>query len=196
MEPDSLLTDAQILSGCLRRDKKSWDFFVERFSDLIYWSIHQTLAKSGYANDISLAQDIFQSIFANLLEKKSLGTLEDGSSLKKFLVITAANAARDRIKSLSRWEKRSGDLTVFDPPASAHSPVDQILSDERMWVVGEAVDEFKSSERKIFECYYLDGETYEAIGNRYSLPISTVSNIVARVRDKIKTRLIKKGLWP
>lgn len=44
------MDDKNLLQGCINRDKKSWDLFVERYGKLIYSTLHHVLGEKGVAN--------------------------------------------------------------------------------------------------------------------------------------------------
>ena len=168
MEPDSFLTDSQILSGCQNRDKRCWDLFVERYSDLIYWAIYQTLQKSSLASDPSIAEDIFQSVFVKLLEQETIKQLKESDSIKKYLVVTASNAAQDRIRMVLRLSKKTTVLEQSDwEGVGAEDAIQKVLRDEKIWVVSAVLESLNPIERKIVTRYYLKEETFESIARHF-----------------------------
>ena len=56
-------TEKDILNACIRGDKEAWDAFVEKYTNLIYHTVHKALKK--YSSDYLYheIEDIHNSIF-------------------------------------------------------------------------------------------------------------------------------------
>ena len=192
--PQNFRSDQEIIEGCIAGQKEAWEFFVERFSNLVWWSVTKTLEKSRFSADLDLGKDIFQGVFEKLLEKRELEKLREASSLKKFLVVTTSHLALDKIKSASRLQKRE---LPFEAPeregdeAPAASP-DAFLKEE-LWLVSELVDRLPRKERRCLELCYLDGKTHREIADLLGLNQDTVSTIIRRTRERLKKKLLEKG---
>ncbi|OGW91554.1 MAG: hypothetical protein A3D28_04790 [Omnitrophica bacterium RIFCSPHIGHO2_02_FULL_63_14] len=182
--------EREILTGCLRGEKTSWDAFVERYSRLIFWGIRRTLDGSAFGARPGLADEIFQEIFERLLDRAELAKLRDVDSLKKFLSVIACHATMDKVKHLSRWEARTAVIptqAVADPSElAARGEIDRLLEAE--------LGRLSPKERTCVEWHYLDGRTHREIGLILGLPLNTVTSIIHRTRQKLGEALGGKGL--
>ena len=180
-----------MISGCLTGDKKSWDVFVERFSKLIYWAIRQSLVGTGFDQREELADEIFQEVFARILEREELEKLRESTSIRKFLTVIACNMTTNKVRGLTRFEKRSSVLGEDIPLADQGSSAEQKETDV---LVAEVLDELEEREQTCLELHYLNGKTHQEIGVILDLPQTTVANIIWRTRERLKERFTEKGL--
>jgi RNA polymerase sigma factor (sigma-70 family) len=103
--------DAALVEACLAGQRGSWETLVRTYAPLVY-----TIARrSGLSQDE--AEDVSQIVFASLLQ--SLGTLRDGQSVSKWLIVVAK---RHSWKVL-RARPALADADVFDAagPAAAEA---------------------------------------------------------------------------
>jgi len=201
-------SDRELIQGCLAGDKKAWDFFVERFSRLIYWSIRKTLEKSAFVSRPDLADDIFQEIFKRILEHRELEKLREAGNLRQFLVVMAMHAALDKIKSLRRQESRDVSLEKEFLPKDSGEPViladvlsdgsldpsARVISDERDLAISEILERLSPKERTCVEWHYMDGKAHQDIAAILGLPVGTVSSIIQRTKEKLQVSFERKGL--
>lgn len=186
------LTDDALLKGCQQGRKDCWDAFVERYSKLIYWSLHRTLASSSYSSRTGLIDEIFQEVFAKLLEPGELGRIRDTKAVAKYLIVLSARKALDKMRSLSR-EERAGDPLDF-MAGLPHEPAIEAENDGSGQAVRDTLEELKPKERFCLEMHYLEGKTHREIAGLMGLPQDTVSTLIRRTREKVKVRLTDKGL--
>ena len=184
------LDDQELVAGCLRGDRASWEIFVDRFARLVHWSIRRTLENSSFKARQDLCEDIFQEFFRKLLEREELSRLRDASSVRKFLSVGAANLALDKIKIRSRYERSSEEELASVMGDSGHEAAER----EASFLVQETVEELSAKERACMELHYLEGKSHREIGEILKLPQDTVSTVIRRTREKLKQRLIEKGL--
>lgn len=61
-------SEKELLTACIQGDKKAWDIFVEKYTDLVYHTIHKTL--NIYHPDFLYQEleDIHNSIFLSLID--------------------------------------------------------------------------------------------------------------------------------
>ena len=201
-------SDHELIEGCLAQDKKAWDLFVARFSNLIYWSVQRTLEKSAFASRKDLADDVFQEIFKRILEHRELEKLREARNLRQFLVVMAMHAALDKIKSLRRQESRDVSLEKEFLPKDAgeavrladvlkdgsQDPSAQAISDEQNLAISEILERLSPKERTCVEWHYMDGKAHQDIAVILGLPVGTVSSIIQRTKEKLQTSFQRKGL--
>ena len=163
---------------------------MDRFSKLVHWSIRNTLERSPYKSRHDFCEDVFQEFFKKLLQREELASLKESANLKKFLVISSANLTLDRLKALSRYEKATEPLEAFSP----EDPGKGAAHEEAMSLVREVLEELTGRERVCVELHYLDGSNHRQIAEILNLPLDTVSSVIRRTREKLKERLIERGL--
>ena len=198
----AILTDEALLDACQKGDARAWEEFVSRFSRLIYWSIRRTLQDTPGGVREDLVADIFQDVFRKIFEKRSFEVLESAAHIKKYLVVVSAHAARDRIKSRRRADAKNvpledtfADAGVLPDGLSAAGPAEEAMQNEKNTLIAEVMSSLGEKERACLEFAVEEGMTHQAIGLLLGIPQDTVSSIIRRAKDKIKEKLIKKGLF-
>ena len=161
-----------ILDGCRRGDKTSWDRFVERYSKLIWWAIHETLKGSRFSAQTGLAEEIFQDLFSRILNNREIFDLHDPRCLPKFLTVTACRETMNKIRSLSRREGRFESLEdALQGPegeqghaqvqeAATEHGAEAVLRSEREAVIKEVLQSLGPRDRAIVESHFYDDKTH------------------------------------
>lgn len=183
--------DKQIVEGCLAGDRRAWNAFVDRFSKLIYWSIHETLKDSSFSTRKDLPEEVFQEVFGRLFEKDTLSKLRDVQSIRRYLNVIACHATLDRIKLLTRHERKILPVDVIDwtKAQTIHEP----QANETAALIEEILGELNPKEKACIELFYISEHTHRQIAQILGMPQDTVSTLIRRSRDKIKTELEKRG---
>ena len=192
--PDSSASDHDLISGCLEGRKGSWADFVDRFSKLIYWSIHKTLEGGSFCARKDICEDIFQEVFKRLLEKEELARLRDIQRVRKFLSVMACHATLDTIKSLKRHEKKTVPIELETFEEKGGVPADFAVSKEKNEIIAGILNALPLKERACIELHYLDGRTHSEVGRILGMSQDTVSTVIRRTKEKLKTRFGEKGL--
>lgn len=194
--------DKPLLDACLRGEPGAWEEFVRRYSRLVYWSINRTLDRSRFAGRTDLAADLFQDSFRKIFDRKEMLRLDDPAGVKKFLVVLAANLTLDRLKALSREEGRSVFIDAAEEGAPAFEslespgagPADMAHAREKEAVVAGVLETLSPKERACLEMSVFDGRSHREIGLVLGLPQDTVSSLVRRTKEKVRQKLVEKGL--
>ncbi|HTL70028.1 MAG TPA: sigma-70 family RNA polymerase sigma factor [Candidatus Eisenbacteria bacterium] len=196
-DPDD---DRQLISACLEGRAGAWEAFVGRFSRLIFWSVRKTLAGTRFAGRPGLCEDVFQEFFARLLEKGELARLREASSLRKFLSVSACHRTLDRVKAMSREEAKTvspdaeGPEPGWELETRLPDPSQEAARREREVVLGAVLASLEPRERFCVEMHYLEGLTHREIAAVLGIPQDTVSTVIRRTREKLKSRLTEAGL--
>ena len=200
------LSEEDLIQGCIRRDKQSWDEFVGRYSKLIYWSIRKTLPEPP-DGDPALADEIFQEVFERLLEKELLTRLKTAGGIKAFLCVLACHATLDKLKGLRRYQSRAfsleggassedGSRVLGEKLAGpgALGPESQAIARERSALVENALSGLSPREKFCVELYYFEGQSHGQIAGVLGMPVDTVSTLIRRAREKLKEEFRRKGI--
>ena len=191
------MTDEELIAGCLEGRKDSWDLFCERFSKLIHWSIRRTLDRSPFRGRQEILEDIFQDVFKRLLDRNELAKLKQTISLRKFLCVTACNAALDRVRMLKHRETQGEES---DEESSAYEsvcvpdPASEAVANESREILSLMLDTLKTKERSVLESFYLDGLSHKVIAQRWGFSEDGVEALIRRTREKLKQTLGRRGL--
>lgn len=185
------ISDEALLKGCRDGRKDAWDAFVDRYSKLIYWSLHRTFETSSYSARTGLIEELFQEVFTKILEPGEMDRIRDSHAVAKYLTVLTARKALDRIRSMKREEKTvsSHEELIEAAPVSVLEGLDE----GNTALIRETMNDLKSQERFCLEMHYVDGKTHREIAEFMGLPQDTVSTLIRRTREKLKEKLSKKG---
>jgi RNA polymerase sigma factor (sigma-70 family) len=144
------------------------------------------------------AEDAFQAVFLILARKAR--SIRDPELLANWLYGVALRTAQNARLRLARRrkseegdtrsvaERRSGSAAVDEPPA--HSTV----SREEAALLHEEIDRLPGSFRLPVVLCYFEGLTLEEASRRLQWPVGTVGSRLARARQKLRRRLLRRGV--
>ncbi len=184
------LSDLDIIQGCLERDKKAWDLFVDRFSKLIYWSIRKVFLAHALLNREELVQEVFQGVFERLIAKEELKKLKNADGLRKFISVMACHAALDEVKKATRAEKRTvSSESAFESHAISRGAVVQAITNETTEIIEAALSDMSPKERTCVELHCFNELTFRQVGDIVGVSDEAARAIVKRAKEKIKVKL-------
>lgn len=189
------LSEERLVNACRIGDARAWNEFVERYSKLVYWSIHKTLEKSAcYTED--MLKDLFQDIFHKLMEKRELENLRDAANLAKFITVLSAHCTLDRIKGYRRLQTRSQSLEDVESGSAFLQTSASLNIEERelRGVLDGILQELSEKERVCVELCCVYNRTHQEIADILQISVDTVSSVIRRTKEKIKKKLEDYGL--
>tara|TARA_B100000315_G_scaffold222025_1_gene225818 strand:- start:1160 stop:1726 length:567 start_codon:yes stop_codon:yes gene_type:complete len=181
----------KLINRCLKKDKKAWDLFVQKYSKLIYWAIRKRLAASSFESSQDDIDCIFQEVFLSILDGDKLIQLKDGKAIAGWLAITAFNKTVDFMRRRIRDRERLiPDMLVL----SSSNFKQEILYGDLLNVVSDIIDMLPFRKKMIISLNLLKGRTHKEIAGIMNIPVNTVSTTIARAKDKLKKELTKQGI--
>ena len=147
-------------------------------------------------NDVD---DAFQATFLVLVRK--VGTLRRCDLLGNWLYGVAHRvASRARALAARRMARAVSHLDVGEPlaadesrPGTGRNPNDASEPDPRPWL-HEEVSRLPEKYRIPIVLCYFEGLTHEAAATRLGWPLGTVKGRLARARDLLRRRLVRRGV--
>jgi RNA polymerase sigma-70 factor (ECF subfamily) len=178
------LSDGQLLERfTTRHDEAAEAAFaalVERHGPTV-WRVCRRLLSSAHD-----AQDAFQATFLILVRKA--GTLRRRESLASWLRAVALRVAtHSRAASVRR--------RAVEAVAGSRLTRER-ASDDRCPEIWDEVDRLPQRYRKAVVLCYLEGLTHEQAAHRLGWPVGTVRSRLARARERLRGRLVRRGLAP
>jgi len=179
------LTDEDLVTLCLRGQRKAWESLILRYERLI-WAVAR---RSGLAEPD--CADVFQHTCVKLLEK--LDTLRDRRCLASWLVQTASRQCREVRRKRKVRETAARRLTAEPPPESL-LPVEEIAELEEKTILRTALDRLSPHCRRVVELTFLSRSTrsYREIAEELGIPEGSIGP--TRMRCVQKLRLILRDL--
>ncbi len=185
------MDESEIIKRCIKKDRKAWDVFIQKYSRLVYWAIRKRLTASGFnSNEIDI-EDIFQEVFLAILKGDKLLQLKNAKFIPGWLAMVASNKTVDFMRQKVRL---SQDL-VFDTPVFRDDTFEQeLLSRDTVSVAKEVINTLSNKEKVIISLNLIEERTHKEVARIAGIPVNTVSTIIARTKEKLKKELKKRGI--
>ncbi len=175
-----------LIERCIKREEKAWSEFIDKFSGLVYYSARERLRKSGFRFNEQDVQDIVQNVFVDIWEKSRLAEIRERHKIKAWLSIIGQTRALNFMRK--KKERLLGEDELFK--------VENITADkgeERRAELAEelenAMESFPPREKIILKLNIAYGKTHKEIAEFTSLPINTISSIIARRKELLRKLL-------
>jgi RNA polymerase sigma factor (sigma-70 family) len=176
------LTEGQLLDRFVAgRDQVAFEGLVARHGAMVLGVCR------GVLDDPHDVEDAFQATFL-VLVRKAAG-LRDRDLLAPWLygvarkVALRARSDASRRKARERSGARGGSVATFD-----------VELREIQATVREEVARLPAKERMAVVLCYLEGLTHEEAAVRLGWPVGTVKGRLARARDRLRLRLVRRGI--
>lgn len=181
-------TDAQFLERFRDRGSEtaelSFTLLIERYGPMVLRTCRTLL------RDEHDVQDAFQAVFLVLVHKAGSLWVED--SLGPWLhavSLRVALSARDSAIRRRAHEQRAAERTPRVPDGGQEG-------DDLAPAIHEEVDRLPDGYRRAVVLCDLEGLSHEKAARRLGWPIGTLKSRQARGRDKLRSRLIRRGVAP
>ena len=190
------MEDLRFIRRCIKRDKKSWDEFVQLYSSLIYNYIYKILLTKGYPLDQSIISDIYQEIFFSLIKdnfkKLRQFKAKNGATLASWLRVITINCTLDSLRRrrpvISLEENLSAETISLKErlPDKKFSYSDEILlNKEKLEILADCINSLNVDDKFLIEMNIYRNISLDKL--KQSLRLSSRSAI-----DMRKARLIKR----
>ncbi len=138
------------------------------------------------------AEDAFQTTFLILARKA--GSVRVGDSLGRWLYgVSRRVSARARACVGRRLDLERGLAAAGGRPGDASPPADRL---DLRGVLDDELGRLPAKYRDPLVLCYLQGQTHEAAARQLGWPVGTVRGRMARGRDLLRIRLLRRGLAP
>ncbi len=179
------LSDGQLIDGIVTADvqalEPSFQLLLERHGPMVLRVCQRML------NDPDDADDAFQATFLVLL--RHADRIRDRSSVASWLHGVAARiAARARVEAARRRriERRGVQPAAFRDAGAERRDLESLIEDE--------LARLPAKYRAPIVLCYLEGRTHEVAAEQLGWPVGTVRGRLARARDLLRARLIRRGV--
>lgn len=178
-------TDSQLLEQFLSQcDETAFDTLLSRHAGMVFGVCRRILS---CPHDV---EDAFQATFLVLAKKAS--SISQRELLSNWLYGVALRTAHKLRRESARWQsvqtEQCEQVLEFDDPVMkfAHQEIKAVLDEE----IGKLPTRYRLP---ILLCYF-QGQTYSEAAQQLDWPAGTVAGRLARARELLRTRLIRRGL--
>jgi len=185
--------EKELLKGCLAKDKKAWDTFVERYNNLISHAIRKTLDKYSFASANQVVPDLFHTVFLSLLDDncKKLRQFQEKCRLSSWLHIIAVRVTIDFLRKQSESPslngKTSEEISLREGITNGNPLPDMLIEmKEEKKIFQEIKKALTSKERFFVELCYSRELSPAKIAKILHTNENNVYQLKSRVREKMK----------
>ncbi len=177
-------TDGQLLRRFVRdQDEAAFVALVQRHGPMVLGVCRRVL---GHAQD---AEDAFQATFLVLVRKAH--AIADAERLSNWLHgVAVRTASKLKVQQARRrvHERRAGSSAVEQAPDGPGADLCPVLDEE--------IQHLPTKYRAPFLLCYLEGKTNREAAEVLGCPPGTVSSRLAWARQRLRTRLTRRGIVP
>jgi RNA polymerase sigma factor (sigma-70 family) len=188
------LTDGELVerfrSGRDKGGERAFEALVTRHGPMVLGVCR------GILGDPADVHDAFQATF--LVLARRAGAIRKKDSVGSWLYGVAVRvAARARVSSIRRriHDRRTieaaGTVATVETDASSAPSIER---DDGAAIVHQEVDRLPEKYRAPIVLCYLEGLTHDEAAARLSWPVGTVRSRLSRARDRLRSRLTRRGV--
>jgi RNA polymerase sigma factor (sigma-70 family) len=180
--PDEEVSDTELLRRCAaKKDDVAFELLVRRHAELV-WQVCTATAGNHHA-----AEDAFQATFLAL----ALRATSIRETVSGWLYRVAYNAAR----KLYMREKASGlPLDPVPGRSVSISPDDTASKAELAGILHDELNRLNEAYRLPLQLCYLEGHSHTEVAKILGWPVGTVATRITRGRERLRDRLIRRGV--
>jgi RNA polymerase sigma-70 factor (ECF subfamily) len=180
------LADRAALARMARGDESGLAELYDRHSRLVF-----SLALRILQNRAD-AEDVVQEVFAQVWTQARRYEGERGS-VAAWMLMMARSRAIDRLRSRRARPESGGQTPAAQDVADAAPTQDlQLLSNEEVAKLREALDGLPAVQRTALELAYYEGLTHAEIAQRLSEPLGTVKTRIRQAVIKLRESLASR----
>lgn len=198
--------DAYLIALAKQGDATAYDRIVRRYHGFVRMKASSYFLAGGDSDD--LIQEGLVGLYKAVRDYRS----DRESSFRNFAelcitrqIITAVKTAtRNKHTPLNQYVSFSqspatameGEPTLEEviPGPSVNDPVNQVISSEELQALVACLSSVLSELESRVLSLYLDGNSYEAIGERIGCDAKTVDNALQRVKRKVGAHLVSRNV--
>jgi RNA polymerase sigma-70 factor (ECF subfamily) len=176
----------EIVSGCLRNDRKS----QEQIFKLFYGKMLGVCMR--YTNDRDTAQEIVQDSFIKVFEK--LKSFDNSGSFEGWIKRVVVNTAIDYIRKSKKDPFLTDNDNDFrlggvDPTIESE---ELELKDEKAEIIMEAIQKLSPGYRAVFNLYVIDDYSHKEIAETLGISEGTSKSNLSKARVNIQKMVESK----
>ena len=188
------MNDFELIQGCIKEDKAAWDAFVDKFSRLIYSTIHHTIMLYGRPRGQCQIKDIFQDIFVSIMEN-DYKVLKDfkGRNGCKFSSYLSTITVRKVIDSFRKLNKDCLYLDVQDENVlleqSNRTPsvYETLEQAESAKLTEDLLSQLREEEASLFRMVFYQQKSPSEIAKEFGISVDYFYVLKKRILNKLKT---------
>ena len=192
--------ERELIERCLAEGEAGWDEFVERYSDLVYSTIHHTLRGRGALFQADEVADLHNGIFLSFIEKnaRKLRQFDGRCRLTSWVKVVSVNFTIDRLRKQRRMQSLDepmggeGPSLLDNLQSGDRSATASLLRQEEVEALHEVIGRLTKSERELLELLYFQERPFPEIADQLGTSLGAIYTRKNRLLNKVKQRFEKK----
>lgn len=187
--------DRILIKSCLNADKKAWDAFVEKYSQIIKIAIERTLIKYSPGLNKEIVEEVFQSVFLSLIENnfKKLRQFSGKSKLSTWLFTISINKTIDYLRINTKHSACGDEAVIERTPSRNPSQQEVVEKTEEKKLFEKLKTDLTGREQFFVELFYMRELSVKEIAKIMYITPNNVYQLKNLVTEKLK-ELLKKYL--
>jgi RNA polymerase sigma-70 factor, ECF subfamily len=173
------MTDSELIAGVIKRERRAFDLFYERYAQIIFNLCVRIL------KDEAEAQDALQEIFLQIWRDAERFD-PSRASVKTWLFTIARSRSLDRYRSRKTANSRLEDQTE-DQLQRIPDKEDVQGAGVMQQYVSSALNRLSRNQRIVLELSYYEGLTQEEIAARLNEPLGTIKSRIRAALMKLRS---------
>lgn len=195
--------DARLIKAAAEGDREAWKAFIHAYGRLMYHYIHHTLSAHGHQCAQDEIQDIFQGLFAFLLDdscrRLKTFTGKSGCKVSTWLRTITINYTVDHLRKARSYvsldAKDDEGLTLLERLAEkANTCQDNALDQETLENLADCIEQLPAQDKGIVEMFFVRRCPPAAIAQALAISRAAFDMRKQRIIEKLKECFRKKGL--
>ena len=195
--------DEQILiDRCLAGEQAAWGQFVERYTDLVFSSIHHSLRARGARMSSDEVEDLHNGIFLAFIERDGhkLRQFDGRCRLTSWVKVVSVNYTIDRLRRRRRTvslDDTDGDsaplvaLLELDQPGAS----DTLQARQELTLIARIVAGLPKADRELVDLLFVEERPFQEIADRLGTSLGAVytrkNRLISKLKDKLEKELRK-----
>jgi RNA polymerase sigma-70 factor, ECF subfamily len=190
-------TDAELVAGALRGSQEAFRALVVRFERPVYTLILRMV------HDTTAAEDLAQEVFVKAY--RHLAAYDPTRKFASWLFKVAHNTTIDHLRRASldtvplaahADPEEGGELLAVLEDASVENPAAAAERREMARALTRAIASLRPEYREAVVLRYVEGQSYQEIGEVLDLPLGTVKTNLHRARREMAAAMTAAGWAP
>lgn len=176
----------RLIERCIQKDELAWNEFIGKFWRLLCYSAQERLRKNNIEFSSHDIEDIVQGVVLEIWEGNKLEEVRDRQKVTAWLSIMAQTRALNYFRSRSIRLLSKNELFMTDKISSdAGSSIDEDVVSQ----LEREIEKLSPRDRVILKLNILHNKTHRDIAKFMSIPLNTVSTVIARNKKRLKKKL-------
>ena len=173
--------EGNLLARARNGDVYAFEEIVRRYQRRVYGVAYRIVRRHDVADDV--AQEAF------IRAHRALAGFDLARPFGPWICRIAANLAVNHVRS-PRAREEELPTSLGEAPASAASPLAQVLEGEAKEVLDAAMARLPAEQRAVFVLRTLEELSYREIAEALGISIGTVMSRLSRAREKLREALV------